>query len=45
MRLPLPRSDGEQLLVAREGERDHPVLGEPPCPDWGDGGKCGTSEP
>lgn len=30
------RSDGEQLLVAREGERDHPVLGEPPCPEYDD---------
>eukprot|EP00435_Cladocopium_sp_Y103_P011666 s1008_g3.t1 len=30
------RSDGEQLLVAQEGARDDPVLGEPPCPEYDD---------
>ncbi|CAE7748294.1 unnamed protein product [Symbiodinium sp. CCMP2592] len=30
------RSDGEQLLVAEEGEARDPVLGEPPCPEGDD---------
>lgn len=30
------RSDGEELLVASQGDGHDPVVGEPPCPErWG----------